>query len=98
MYRKFNIKSVDGIDDFASIEEVLERRFRRIPEKQEDTDDPWALPDLVRCIDVRILLSYLSFFAHRPCYLCYLGRRGWRERATVISHQRNVEGWSASLQ
>lgn len=48
LYRKFNIKSVDGIDDFASIEEVIERRFRRIPER-EDSDDPWAMPDLVRC-------------------------------------------------
>jgi excinuclease ABC subunit C len=29
MYRKFNIKTVDGQDDFASMEEVLNRRFRR---------------------------------------------------------------------
>lgn len=48
LYRKFNIKSVDGINDFASIEEVLERRFRRIPDKDDDTDDAWAMPDLVR--------------------------------------------------
>jgi excinuclease ABC subunit C len=47
LYRKFNIKSVDGINDFASIEEVLERRFRRIPDNKDSTDDPWAIPDLV---------------------------------------------------
>lgn len=47
LYRKFNIKTVDGINDFASLEEVLERRFRRIPDKTEDPDDPWAIPDLV---------------------------------------------------
>jgi excinuclease ABC subunit C len=29
MYRKFTIKTVDGQDDFASMEEVLKRRFRR---------------------------------------------------------------------
>jgi len=29
LYRRFNIKSVTGPDDFASMEEVLERRFKR---------------------------------------------------------------------
>jgi excinuclease ABC subunit C len=29
LYRKFTIKTVRGQDDFASMEEVLERRFRR---------------------------------------------------------------------
>jgi excinuclease ABC subunit C len=47
LYRKFNIKSFNGINDFASIEEVLERRFRRIPDNNLDNDDAWAMPDLV---------------------------------------------------
>jgi excinuclease UvrABC nuclease subunit len=47
LYRKFNIKTVEGIDDYASIEEVLERRFLRIPESNDSGDDPWAMPDLV---------------------------------------------------
>ena len=29
-YRKYNIKSVDGIDDFASIREVVYRRYKRV--------------------------------------------------------------------
>ncbi len=29
LYRRFNIKTVSGIDDFASMEEVLQRRFKR---------------------------------------------------------------------
>lgn len=29
LYRKFNIQAVQGQDDFASIEEILQRRFRR---------------------------------------------------------------------
>ena len=29
-YRRFRIKSVDGIDDYASIQEVLRRRFKRM--------------------------------------------------------------------
>ena len=40
-YRKFNIKSVEGPDDYASFDEVLNRRFKRLlNEKQE-------LPSLV---------------------------------------------------
>lgn len=29
-YRKYNIKSVDGIDDFASMKEVIHRRYSRV--------------------------------------------------------------------
>ena len=35
LYRKFNIKTVDGPDDFASMEEVLTRRFKRWQNSQE---------------------------------------------------------------
>jgi excinuclease UvrABC nuclease subunit len=51
LYRRFNIQSVEGVDDYASLEEVLERRFRRVWVKGEgglvDQHDPWAKPDLV---------------------------------------------------
>jgi len=40
-YRKFKIKTVAGIDDFASMEEVVTRRYRRV----QDEGGPW--PDLV---------------------------------------------------
>ncbi|MCK4578085.1 MAG: excinuclease ABC subunit C [Candidatus Marinimicrobia bacterium] len=40
-YRKYNIKTVDGADDFASIYEVVSRRYRRV------MDEGGALPDLV---------------------------------------------------
>ena len=29
-YRKFKVKTVAGVDDFASMREVVERRYRRI--------------------------------------------------------------------
>ncbi len=32
-YRKFNIKSVEGPDDYASMAEVIERRYRRLHEE-----------------------------------------------------------------
>ena len=33
-YRKFNIKTVEGPDDFASMEEVVYRRYKRLKEEQ----------------------------------------------------------------
>ena len=58
-YRKFRIKTVEGADDFATMQEVLRRRFKRAARQIEqqtleggeapDTadNDNWDLPDLV---------------------------------------------------
>ena len=40
-YRKFKVKTVEGVDDFASMREVVERRYRRL----KDEDKP--MPSLV---------------------------------------------------
>ncbi len=40
-YRHFTIKTVDGPDDFASMEEVIYRRYKRVLEEQ------LSLPDLI---------------------------------------------------
>ncbi len=40
-YRKFNIKTVEGPDDFASMEEVVRRRYTRLKNENQD------LPQLV---------------------------------------------------
>lgn len=43
-YRRFRIKTVSGIDDYAMIQEVLKRRFKR----SLATEEKWAaMPDLV---------------------------------------------------
>jgi excinuclease ABC subunit C len=34
-YRRFRIRSVEGIDDYASIREVISRRFRRLREEED---------------------------------------------------------------
>jgi excinuclease ABC subunit C len=55
LYRKFTIKSVRGQDDFASMEEVLDRRFRRWSLASEEARKPGGkldaafgrLPDLL---------------------------------------------------
>jgi excinuclease ABC subunit C len=40
-YRKYNIKTFKGVDDYASFDEVLNRRFKRL------LDEKQQLPDLV---------------------------------------------------
>jgi len=46
LYRRFNVKSVPGApDDFASMEEVLTRRFKRWQSAQEMAADPGSKPD-----------------------------------------------------
>lgn len=40
-YRHFNIKTVDGPDDFASMEEVVYRRYKRL------LDEGQSLPQLI---------------------------------------------------
>jgi excinuclease ABC subunit C len=55
LYRKYTIKSVTGQDDFASMEEMLGRRFRRWQTAAEEARKPGAkldrafgsLPDLI---------------------------------------------------
>lgn len=55
-YRRFRIRTVEGADDYAMMREVLQRRFRRAVEAEEQevlqpgtrTDEGWhVLPDLV---------------------------------------------------
>ncbi len=56
-YRRFRIKTVQGANDFATMQEVLRRRFGRHartparapenPESAEPPPDAWDLPDLV---------------------------------------------------
>jgi excinuclease ABC subunit C len=40
-YRRFKIKSVQGIDDFASIAEIVRRRYSRLKKEAQD------MPDLI---------------------------------------------------
>jgi len=49
-YRRFRIKTVSGANDYAMLQEVLRRRFKRSSLQSSDTSTPdsWAiLPDLV---------------------------------------------------
>ncbi len=56
LYRRFNIKTVLGQDDFASMEEVLTRRFRRWLAYQEDEQKVGKKRDLAFSILPDLLL------------------------------------------
>jgi excinuclease ABC subunit C len=42
-YRRYRIKTVNQIDDYASLEEVLSRRARRLKEGEETMPDLWLI-------------------------------------------------------
>jgi excinuclease ABC subunit C len=46
-YRKFQVKAVTGVDDFASMHEVVGRRYKRLNEPTEKETDKKPLPSLV---------------------------------------------------
>ena len=47
-YRKFNIKTVEGPDDYASMAEVIFRRYKRLSDERQNNDNPGTgLPQLL---------------------------------------------------
>ncbi len=58
-YRKFKIKTVQGIDDFASMAEVVGRRYRRLLAEKK------SLPDLILIDGGKGQLSYAENALHK---------------------------------
>lgn len=72
-YRHFNIRTVSGPDDFASMEEVLTRRFKRWQAALETAETPGKKPD--------------PSFALLPDLLLVDGGKGQLSRAvSVLEH------------
>jgi len=69
-YRRFNIRTVIGPDDFASMEEALRRRFNRWQSAQEKAKEPGKKPD--------------QSFALLPDLLIVDGGKGQLSRAVKI--------------
>ncbi|QYK50802.1 MAG: excinuclease ABC subunit UvrC [Anaerolineales bacterium] len=70
LYRRFNIKTVEGPDDFASMQEVLARRFKRWAAAEEPRETPGKKPD--------------AAFAKLPDLLIVDGGRGQLARAVAV--------------
>lgn len=77
LYRRFNIQTVSGPDDFASMEEVLARRLRRWKAAQEE-DKPGKKPDLA--------------FSILPDLLIVDGGKGQLGRAVELLAQYELMG------
>src|SRR5438309_1606405 len=45
-YRRYRIRSVQGVDDFASIREVVARRFRKLPRRGKSEEEE-VFPDIL---------------------------------------------------
>ncbi len=79
MYRKFNIESVVGApDDFASMEEMLTRRFRRWKSAQETADQPGSKPD--------------ASFSFLPDLIIIDGGKGQLGRAVGVLEKAGLSG------
>jgi len=76
-YRHFDIKTVEGPDDFASMEEVLNRRFRRWQSSHE-VDAPGKKPD--------------PSFSLLPDLVIVDGGKGQLSRAMKVLEQYNLTG------
>lgn len=70
LYRRFNIKTVEGPDDFASMQEVLTRRFKRWAAAEQPSETPGKKPD--------------AAFAKLPDLLIVDGGRGQLARAIAV--------------
>ena len=77
LYRKFNIESVVGApDDFASMEEMLMRRFRRWQSAQEQANQPGYKPD--------------ASFSFLPDLIIIDGGKGQLGRAVSVLEKYNL--------
>jgi excinuclease ABC subunit C len=78
LYRRFNIRSVVGPDDFASMEEVLRRRFKRWQAAQEESKTPGSKPD--------------PSFSRLPDLLVVDGGKGQLSRAVQVLEEFELLG------
>jgi len=90
-YRKFNIKSVDGIDDYAAMREVVFRRYKRVKEEEK------PLPDLVLIDGGKGQLS-MAVSALRELGLDYIPVIGLAKRLDEIFVPGNSEPQSIHKQ
>jgi excinuclease ABC subunit C len=76
LYRRFNIKTVQGQDDFASMEEVLRRRLRRWQLAREEAEKPGGKVD--------------PSFGRLPDLLIVDGGKGQLGRALQVVHEAGL--------
>ena len=94
-YRKFNIKSIKGVDDFASIREVVFRRYKRIKDEKK------PIPDLILIDGGKGQLS-MALSALRELGMDYISIIGLAKKLEEVfvpgnSEPQNIKKTSPSL-
>lgn len=94
-YRKFNIKSIKGVDDFASIREVVFRRYKRIKNEKK------PVPDLILIDGGKGQLS-MALSALRELGMDYISIIGLAKKLEEVfvpgnSEPQNIKKTSPSL-
>ena len=94
-YRKFNIKSIKGIDDFASIREVVIRRYKRLKDEKK------PVPDLILIDGGKGQLS-MALSALRELGMDYISIIGLAKKLEEVyipgnSEPQNIKKTSSSL-
>ncbi len=91
-YRKFKIKTVDGADDYASLQEVLRRRFRRLVSATRDEEK------MGRPADTEMRASPLASRAsddawtRMPDLVIIDGGKGQVSAAQAVLRELGIEG------
>jgi excinuclease ABC subunit C len=90
-YRRFRIKTVEGANDYAMLQEVLRRRFRRAAKRDEEAEsDSWQIkPDLVLIDGGKGQLnSALEVFKGSPEEIPFIGLAKENEEI-FLPHRKN---------
>ena len=90
-YRKFNVKTVSGIDDFAAMREVVYRRYKRLKEEEK------PYPDLILIDGGKGQLS-MAVSALRELGLDYIPVVGLAKRLEEVFVPGNPEAQSIHKQ
>jgi excinuclease ABC subunit C len=95
LYRKYIIRTVEGVDDFASMEEVIERRYSKLKENDE------PLPDLIM-VDggkgqLSSAVSILKNLGFRDFEIIGLAKRLEEVFLPGLSDAQNIPKTSSSL-
>ena len=90
-YRKFNVKTVSGIDDFAAMREVVYRRYKRVKEEEK------PFPDLILIDGGKGQLS-MAVSALRELGLDYIPVIGLAKRLEEVFVPGNPEAQSIHKQ
>ena len=90
-YRRFKIKTIEGANDYAMLQEVLRRRFRRAVKRDEEAQsDTWQIkPDLVLIDGGKGQLnSALEVFKGSPEEIPFIGLAKENER-DFLPHRKD---------